>query len=83
MPHPFAFFLAKGREATKLKEQNHTNTNPRARNEEIMDRAAVLNHEFTVAAFTITWCIQLGYLAWLGMKWRAEKRDAALRKSGE
>jgi hypothetical protein len=44
-----------------------------------MDRAAVLNHEFTVAAYTITWCIQLGYLALLGMKWRAENRDARRR----
>jgi hypothetical protein len=34
---------------------------------------AVLGHKFTVAAFAVTWAIQLGYLAWLGMKWR--KRD--------
>jgi threonine/homoserine/homoserine lactone efflux protein len=48
-----------------------------------MDRAAVLNHEFTVAAYTITWCIQLGYLAWLAMKWRAEKREALRRNSSK
>jgi hypothetical protein len=33
---------------------------------EIADR---LNHEFTVAAYAITWLIQLGYLALLGRKW--------------
>jgi len=25
------------------------------------------------AAYTITWAIQLGYLAWLYMKWQARK----------
>jgi hypothetical protein len=38
---------------------------------------ALLNHLFTKAAYAITWAIQLGYLAWLGVKWRAQKRDAA------
>jgi threonine/homoserine/homoserine lactone efflux protein len=42
-----------------------------------MDARAILDHEFTVAAYTVTWVIQLGYLAWLGMKWRAQKREAA------
>lgn len=35
------------------------------------DKAAViarLNHLYSVAAFAITWAIQLGYLAWLGLK---------------
>ncbi len=44
-----------------------------------MDQAAVLDHEFVVAAYTITWVIQLSYLAWLGLKWRAEKRNAERR----
>jgi hypothetical protein len=39
-----------------------------------MDQAAILDHRFTVAAYVITWAIQLGYLAWLGLKWRAQKR---------
>lgn len=42
-------------------------------------RAAViayLNHRFMVAAYTIVWAIQLGYLAWLGMKWRSQKQEA-------
>lgn len=39
-----------------------------------MDRAAMLDHEFRVAAYAITWVIQLGYLAWLGLKWRSLKR---------
>jgi hypothetical protein len=42
-----------------------------------MDQAAILDHRFTVAAYVITWAIQLGYLAWLGLKWRAQKRRSA------
>jgi hypothetical protein len=38
--------------------------------------AASLDHEFRQAAYSITWAIQLGYLAWLGLKWRSQKRDA-------
>jgi hypothetical protein len=44
-----------------------------------MDPAAVLDHEFVVAAYTVTWVVQLGYLTWLGLKWRSEKRNAARR----
>jgi hypothetical protein len=44
-----------------------------------MDQAAILDHEFMVAAYTITWVLQLGYLAWLGIRWRAEKRNAERR----
>jgi threonine/homoserine/homoserine lactone efflux protein len=46
-----------------------------------MDTRAILDHQFVVAAYAVTWIIQLGYLAWLGMKWRAQKRNAA-RTSG-
>jgi hypothetical protein len=42
-----------------------------------MDAKALLDHQFTVAAYTVTWVIQLGYLAFLGLKWRAQKREAA------
>ena len=42
-----------------------------------MDPAAILDHEFRVAAYVVTWVIQLGYLAWLGVKWQAQKRNAA------
>jgi hypothetical protein len=42
-----------------------------------MDQRAILDHQFVVAAYTITWVIQLGYVAWLGLKWRAQKRNAA------
>jgi hypothetical protein len=42
-----------------------------------MDERAILDHQFTVAAYVVTWVIQLGYLAWLGAKWRAQKRSAA------
>jgi threonine/homoserine/homoserine lactone efflux protein len=41
-----------------------------------MDQRAILDHQFVVAAYAITWAIQLGYLAWLGLKWRAQKRNA-------
>jgi hypothetical protein len=39
-----------------------------------MDARAVLDHQFTVAAYVVTWVIQLGYVVWLAFKWRAEKR---------
>ena len=42
-----------------------------------MDQRAILDHQFVVVAYTITWVIQLGYLAWLGLKWRAQKREAS------
>jgi len=32
---------------------------------------AQLNHAFTMAAYAITWAIQLGYLARLGLKWQS------------
>jgi len=39
-----------------------------------MDQRTILDHQFVVAAYTVTWIIQLGYLAFLTLKWRAEKR---------
>lgn len=47
-----------------------------------MDPVKVLDHQFVVAAYTVTWVLQLGYLAWLGLKWRAEKRVEARRTHG-
>jgi hypothetical protein len=46
-----------------------------------MDTRAILDHQFVVAAYAVTWIIQLGYLAWLGMKWRAQKPNFT-RNSG-
>jgi hypothetical protein len=43
------------------------------------DKAAVvaqLNHSFTVASYSITWAIQLGYLAWLAIKSLGQKQEA-------
>ncbi len=40
-----------------------------------MDQAARLDHQFLIAAYAVTWTIQLGYLAYLGLKWRAQKRE--------
>jgi threonine/homoserine/homoserine lactone efflux protein len=45
-----------------------------------MDQAAIIDHEFVVAAYIVTWTIQLGYLVWLGFKWRSEKRNAERRE---
>jgi hypothetical protein len=42
-----------------------------------MDERAILDHQFTVAAYVVTWVIQLGYLAWMGLKWRAQKQEGA------
>jgi len=36
-----------------------------------------LDHQFRIAAYVVTWVIQLGYLTWLGLRWQAQKRDAA------
>lgn len=41
-----------------------------------MDPAAVLDHEYMVAAYIITWVIQLSYVVWLACKWRAQKHAA-------
>lgn len=45
-----------------------------------MDPAALLDHQFRVAAYIITWAIQLGYLGWVVAKLRTQKRDAARKK---
>jgi hypothetical protein len=37
---------------------------------------AWLDHEFRQAAYTMAWAIQMGYVAWLTLKWRAQKREA-------
>ena len=47
-----------------------------------MDPAAILDHQFRIAAYVATWVIQLSYLAWIGIRWRAEKRKAAQRGNG-
>ena len=35
---------------------------------------ALLDHQYLVAAYAVTWAIQLGYLAWLGLRWQTQKR---------
>jgi hypothetical protein len=45
------------------------------------DPAAILDRKFAGAAYVVTWVIQLGYVAWLGFKWQAQKRDAARPES--
>ncbi len=45
-----------------------------------MDRAAQLDHQFLIAAYVVTWVIQLGYLAWVAYRWRSESKTAERRK---
>ena len=44
-------------------------------NAQIEATIALRHHLYLHAAYTITWAIQLAYLAWLAMKWRAQKRE--------
>lgn len=39
-----------------------------------VDLAQVIDHHFVVAAYTVTWVIQLSYVTWLALKWRSQKR---------
>jgi hypothetical protein len=48
-----------------------------------MDQRAILDHQFTVAAYIATWVIQLGYLAFVGLKWRAAKRAERLTSGND
>jgi hypothetical protein len=38
--------------------------------------AAMRDHLYRQAAYTVTWAIQLGYLAWVSIKWRSQKHEA-------
>lgn len=38
---------------------------------------AMIDHQYRVAAYVVTWLVQSGYVIWLAMKWRAQKKDAA------
>lgn len=40
-----------------------------------MDARAVLDHEFMVAAYGVTWALQLGYLLRLGLMWLGQQRS--------
>ncbi len=33
-----------------------------------------INHQFVIAAYTLTWVIQLGYVCFVVVKWRREKQ---------
>jgi len=39
-----------------------------------MDQAAILDHQFRIAAYVVTWVIQFGYAALLFLKWQAQKK---------
>ncbi|MGD0156373.1 MAG: hypothetical protein ABSB50_09760 [Terracidiphilus sp.] len=38
---------------------------------------APINHLYTRAAYTVTWAIQLGYAAWLCLRWQSQKQEIA------
>jgi hypothetical protein len=42
-----------------------------------MDQKAILDHQFLVAAYVVTWALQLGYLLHIVLRWRAQKQDAS------
>jgi hypothetical protein len=46
-----------------------------------MDQRAILDHQFLVAAYAVTWAVQLSYVAWLALKWRAQRRAAMRAKT--
>jgi hypothetical protein len=37
---------------------------------------APIDHAYRVAAYIVTWAIQLGYLAYVGLKWSAQNPEA-------
>jgi hypothetical protein len=47
-----------------------------------MEQAALLDHQFRVAAYVITWLVQLAYLARLGLKCRAQRHEAERAGAG-
>ena len=48
----------------------------RLEEDKAMDEKAILDHQFVIAAYAVTWGIQLSYVTWLAFKWRAQKRAA-------
>lgn len=38
---------------------------------------ATINHLYTRAAYIVTWAIQTGYLAWMGLRWQKAKQQSA------
>lgn len=42
-----------------------------------MNQAALLDHQFRVAAYAVTWAIQLSYLAWLGYRLWVQRDQSA------
>jgi hypothetical protein len=36
---------------------------------------APINHAFRVSAYAVTWAIQLGYLAWMAVRWQKQTRE--------
>lgn len=36
---------------------------------------APINHAFRVSAYAVTWAIQLGYLAWMALRWQKQARE--------
>jgi hypothetical protein len=47
-----------------------------------LDPKTILDHQFVTAAYVITWVVQLGYVAWLCLKWRSQKRQSTRTRQG-
>ena len=39
-----------------------------------MDQAAILDHQFRIAAYVVTWVIQFGYQRGSFLKWQSQKK---------
>lgn len=37
-----------------------------------------MGHSYMVAAFCITWAVQLGYVLWMLVKWQRQKRNSGI-----
>jgi hypothetical protein len=46
-----------------------------------MNQAAIVDHQFRVAAYAITWVVQLGYVVRLALKWRSQRQIASRAQS--
>jgi hypothetical protein len=38
-----------------------------------------MGHKFLIAAFSVTWIIQLGYLLWMLVKWQGQRGKLKIR----
>jgi hypothetical protein len=44
------------------------------------ERRLRVGHSYMVAAFCITWAVQLGYVLWMLVKWQGQKGKSSIGK---